>query len=173
MPTSDERREVAEAPPISCREAVRMHRTKAAFRAIREMVGMTQHALAQELGVEVRSVKRWESPDAPQMPPQDAWDVLDAALADQRQVVAYALGKVDEVAQQRGNYPHAVTLPYWTSQAAYDAGHVLEDGGDWRMANANSRLVAFALHERGIPVEWIGTSPVRRTEEGTTTHPDR
>lgn len=90
-------------------------------------------------------------------PPQDAWDVLDAALADQRQVVAYALGKVDEVAQQRGNYPHAVTLPYWTSQAAYDAGHVPEDGGDWRMANANSRLVAFALHERGIPVEWIGT----------------
>lgn len=138
-----------------------MSRTKAEFRAVRETVGMTQAALARELGVEVRSVKRWEHPDAPQVPPQDAWDVLDAALAAQRQVVAYALGKVDEVAQGRGDWPHAVTLPYWTSQEAYDAGHVPADGGDWRMANANSRLVAFALFERGIPVEWVTGSPAR------------
>lgn len=132
-----------------------MTRTKAEFRAVRETVGMTQAALARELGVEVRSVKRWESAAYPGYgAPQDAWDVLDEALAMQRRVVAYALGKVDEVAQQRGDWPGHVTLPYWTGQADYDARHCEPDGGDWRMANANSRLVAFALHERGIPVEW-------------------
>lgn len=136
-------------------------RTKAAFRATRETVGMTQHALARELGVEVRSVKRWESAAYPGYgAPQDAWDVLDAALAAQRRAVSFALGKVDEVAQGRGTYPGHVALPYWASQRAYDAGHVPADGGDWRMANANSRLVAFALHERGIPVEWADGATV-------------
>ena len=43
---------------------------KAEFRAMREMVGMTQATLADALGVEVRSVKRWESPSAPQVPPE-------------------------------------------------------------------------------------------------------
>lgn len=37
----------------------------------------------------------------------------------------------------------------------YRSPVMLDDGGDWRQANANSRLVAFALHERGIKVKWI------------------
>lgn len=137
-------------------------RTKAEFRAIRETVGMTQAALAAELVVEVRSVKRWESPTAPQVPPQDAWDVLDAALSAQRRGIAAALGKVDEVAQEYGSYPESVALPYWSSQDAYDEGHYVDDGGDWRMANATSRLLAHALHERGIRVEWSDGPTVPR-----------
>ncbi|WP_097677382.1 hypothetical protein [Olsenella urininfantis] len=90
--------------------------------------------------------------------------MLDAALAAQRQAVARALGRVDEAAQGRGGWPGHVTLPYWTNQAAYDEGHVPADGGDWRMANANSRLVAFALHERGIAVEWADGPTVPRAE---------
>lgn len=130
-------------------------RTKAEFRALRETVGLLQGDIARELGVEERSVRRWESPDAPQFPPQDAWDVLDDALEQQRKVVSFALGKVDEIAKQQGDYPHAVELPYWSSAKDYDNHHSADDGGNWRMANANSRLVAFALHERGIRVKWI------------------
>ena len=130
-------------------------RTLAEFRAIRETVGMTQGMLAAELGVEARSVRRWESPSAPQVPPQDAWDVLDYALTNQRHAVAAALGEVDRMAQERVAYPDHVTLPYWPSQAAYDVGHYVDDGGDWRMANATNRMLAYALHERGINVEWI------------------
>lgn len=129
-------------------------RTLAEFRAIRETVGMTQGMLAAELGVEPRSVRRWESPSAPQVPPQNAWDVLDYALDTQRQAVAAALGEVDRMAQERGAYPDHVALPYWPSQAAYDAGHYVDDGGDWRMINATNRVLAYALHERGIDVEW-------------------
>lgn len=137
-------------------------RTKAEFRAIRETVGMTQGALARELGVEVRSVKRWESPTAPQVPPQDAWDVLDAALSAQRRGIATALGRVDEIAKERGAYPKSVMLPYWTSQDAYDEGHYVDDGGDWRMANATNRTLAERLHERGIRVEWTDGPTVPR-----------
>lgn len=137
-------------------------RTKAELRATRETVGMTQGALARELGVEVRSVKRWESPTAPQVPPQDAWDALDAALDTQRRGIATALGKVDELAKERGAYPKSVMLPYWTSQDAYDEGHYVDDGGDWRMANATNRTLAERLHERGIRVEWSDGPTVPR-----------
>lgn len=103
----------------------------------------------------------------PPVPSSDDGAVLDAdALAMRAELAPAGTGagagaaEVDEVAQQRGAYPGHVALPYWASQRAYDAGHVPADGGDWRMANANSRLVAFALHERGIPVEWADGATV-------------
>ena len=137
-------------------------RTKAEFRAIRETVGMTQGMLADALGVEQRSVRRWESPTNDYVPPQDAWDVLDAALSAQRRGIATALGKVDEIAKERGTYPKSVMLPYWSSQDAYDRDHYVDDGGDWRMANATNRLLAHALHERGIQVVWSDGPTVPR-----------
>lgn len=137
-------------------------RTLAEFRAIRETVGMTQGMLAAKLGVEPRSVRRWESPTNDYYPPQDAWDALDAALDTQRRGIAAALGKVDEIAKERGAYPKSVMLPYWTSQDAYDEGHYVDDGGDLRMANATNLLLAYALHERGIRVEWADGPTVPR-----------
>lgn len=137
-------------------------RTKAEFRAIRETVGMTQGMLADALGVEQRSVRRWESPTNDYYPPQDAWDALDAALSAQRRGIAAALGKVDELAEEHGSYPKSVMLPYWSSQDAYDDWHYADDGGDWRMANATNRLLAHVLHERGIRVEWSDGPTVPR-----------
>ncbi|MDY5272513.1 helix-turn-helix transcriptional regulator [Tractidigestivibacter sp.] len=137
-------------------------RTLAEFRATREAVGMTQGMLADALGVQPRSVRRWESPTNDYMPPQDAWDALDAALSAQRRGIAAALGQVDETAQERGGYPRSVVLPYWSGQEAYDEGHYVDDGGDWRMANATSRILAYALHERGIRVEWSDGPTVPR-----------
>jgi DNA-binding transcriptional regulator YiaG len=140
-------------------------RTLAEFRAVRETVGMTQGMLAQALGVEARSVRRWESPSAPQVPPQDAWDVLDAALTNQRHAVAAALGEVDRIAQEQGTYPENAALPYWTSQEAYNSGHYTgADGYDWRMANATLRTLAYALHERGISVVWKDGPTVPRMD---------
>ena len=138
-------------------------RTLAEFRAIRETVGMTQGMLAEKLGVNPRSVRRWESADYDgYQPPQDAWDVLYDALDTQGQGIAAALGKLDEIVKERGTAPDSVMLPYWTSQEAYDAGHYVDDGWDWRMANATNRLLAHALHERGIRVEWSDGSTVPR-----------
>lgn len=139
------------------------NRTLAEFRAIRETVGMTQGMLAEKLGVNSRSVRRWESPDYDgYQPPQDAWDVLYDALDTQRRGIAAALGKIDEIVYERGAAPDSVMLPYWTSQDAYDEGHYVDDGGDWRMANATNRMLAERLHERGIRVEWADGPTVPR-----------
>lgn len=129
-------------------------RSKTEFRAIREIVGITQAALAKELGVEVRSVKRWESDAAPQQPPADAWAVLDDALTVQRRIVDYALAKVDEM-----DAP-AVRLPYWASPEDFadrstDAAlGVNLDAESFRRANANTRALAAILMAEGTPIIW-------------------
>lgn len=129
-------------------------RSKTEFRAIREICGITQAALAKELGVEVRSVKRWESDAAPQQPPADAWAVLDDALAVQRQVVDFALAKIDETGAP------AVRLPYWASPEDFadrstDAAlGVNLDAESFRRANANTRALAAVLMAEGTPIVW-------------------
>lgn len=131
-------------------------RAKAEFRALREMLGLMQKDVADMLEVNLRSVKRWESPASPEnTPPQEAWELLDELMEDQKQVIAFTLAKVDEIAQQQGNYPEQVTLPYWASQEEYDKYHSSDDSGSSREANATTRLVAYALAERGIKVAFI------------------
>lgn len=130
-------------------------RTKAEFWALRESVGMARSALANELGVQVRSVRRWESPGAPQRAPKDAWDVLDEAMAAQRRAVSDGLAKVDGIAAEQGCYPKAVSLPHWASGDDHDEFYSGPGLGDWRMANASMRVLALALLERGIQVKWV------------------
>lgn len=137
-------------------------RTKAEFRALREMAGITQQHLADELGVQVRSVKRWESPDAPQHAPQDAWDVLDEALREQQEAILAALSIVDEMTEKLGEAPRAIRLPYWASQEHYDA-HAsdsvmgmlgLMGGESYRQADATIRALAAILMTEGHAIEW-------------------
>lgn len=131
-------------------------RNKQEFKSLREQVGMSQADLALALDVSERSVKRWESIKYKEYnAPKDAWDILDDALKLQRQVVAAALGQVEEAAQTVGDYPESVKLVYWTSQDEYDKRHCIDDDGDWRQANATARIVSYALHERGIETDWI------------------
>lgn len=136
-------------------------RTKAEFRALREMAGITQARLAAILGVEVRSVKRWESGSAPQHPPADAWSVLDEAMEMQRVLIDIALDRVDETEDEIGAAPSEVVLPYWSSDAEYrecstDAALGIDGGSDgWRMANASSRALAAILRADGIAVRWV------------------
>lgn len=133
---------------------IEMERTKAEFRAVREMVGMSQQELADALEVKKLSVKRWERPDIDGYePPQDAWEVLDDARAMQRQVVDYAVGKAGSISTDMGGEPQAVQLPYWRTQDAYDAAHP-DDAGPVGCANANVRLVADRLESFGFEVRF-------------------
>lgn len=128
-------------------------RTKAGFKALRELVGISQKRLADELEVRVLSVKRWEREDNDWMPPQDAWDVLDAAREDQKQVVNFALKKIKEIESDAESTPGAVHLTYWRSAEDYDQAHPGE-GENWQMANANSRLVWHALTALGYACDF-------------------
>ena len=130
-----------------------MERTKAALKALRETVGMTQRDLADALGVEARSVKRWESAAAEgYRAPAEAWAVLEGARETQRQQVAYALEVVRGQAEKLGHAPDAVALTYYRDQAQYDACG--RDEGPYGVANANARAVAGALEREGVAVEW-------------------
>ena len=128
-------------------------RNKAALKALRETVGMMQRDLAEALDVDVRSVKRWESPATEgYRAPGDAWHVLENARETQRQQVAYALKVVREQEETLGHAPSAVALTYYRDQEQYDACG--RDVGPYGVANANARAVADALEREGYQVEW-------------------
>lgn len=134
-------------------EASKTVRTKAALKALRETVGMMQRDLAEELDVDVRSVKRWESPATEGYhAPDDAWLVLENARETQRQQVAYALKVVREQEEAQGHAPSAIALTYYRDQEQYDACG--RDSGPYGVANANARAVADALEREGYQVEW-------------------
>lgn len=142
-----------------------MIRSKSAFRAVRESVGMTQAALAAELGVQVRSIKRWESSEAPQEPPADAWEVLQKAYRDQLEIIQFALVKARELdAELPDGAERTVALPYWPDAETYGRHSTdsrLGVAGDWRMANASVRAAAILLRDRGYLVEFVNPGTYR------------
>ena len=131
-----------------------MGRTKAEFKAIRETVGMPQSILAELLGVNIHSVKRWERPDIEgYAPPQDAWDVLDRAREKQRWVVDTAVGKAHEIEETLGRAPDAIDISYWHGSAEYESANPGE-GRMYQMANADARLAAEKLESEGYHIRF-------------------
>lgn len=116
-----------------------MH-TKAELRATRERLGIPQSKLAEIAGVQVRSVKRWESPNAPQQAPADVWAYLGEMLKAQDKAVDDAVAS----ASQEELFP----LRYYADQDECPEGY-------WRAVNANSRAIAITLEALGFGVEWM------------------
>ena len=122
-----------------------MKHTKKNFKAMRELLGMSQQLLADLMQVDVRSVRRWESPKMEDYrPPEDAWDILERFHEKQNWIIDTTLSNLDEVEEQMEGKPRTVNLSYWASAEEYEAAHPGE-GKYWQMANANSRAVAVAL----------------------------
>lgn len=133
-------------------------RGKAEFRAMRETLGLTQQRLADELGVKVLSVKRWESPKYPQQAPDVAWDLLDALMDAQDEAVSTALEQVQSIEADQDAKPREIVLPYWSSQQDYIDHHYTEDDGSWTEANASSRRLACLLRWLGYDIRWVDGS---------------
>lgn len=128
-------------------------RTKADFAALRESVGLTQANLADDLGVQARSVRRWEQPGQEGYePPADAWDMLDSYADLQRQVVDHARETVMRTGEEAGHQPDQVVLTYWRSQEQYD--ELGRDEGWYGVANANARAAAAELARYGFKVRF-------------------
>ena len=136
-----------------------MQKTKANFKALRETVGMSQQYLADILGVNVRSIKRWENPKATDygVAPQDAWDVLEDARKAQKTIVEMGVKQVKQLEKRMSEESDAdlneVGLTYWFSENEYEKAHPGQ-GREWQMANANSRMVAFELEKLGYSVNF-------------------
>lgn len=126
-----------------------IERTKAGFRALRTMTGMSIETVAGQLEVNPRSVRRWEAPATGYSAPDDAWELLEGARAMQLAMVEDALDRIGP-ALDVGDDVH-VQLGLWRSQADYDAGG--RDEGSYLVANANTLAVAAALDATGVDVE--------------------
>ena len=133
-----------------------MRHTKENFRALREMVGISQGLLAKLLHVDVRSVKRWEDPNATayNVAPDDAWAILEKRLEIQNWAVDTALGKIPELdAMADGRELRAVKLTYYKSAEDCERAHPGEEDW-WEVNNATARRIAGVLMDAGVPVEF-------------------
>lgn len=117
-------------------------RTKAELRATRERVGLTQAKLAEAVGVQVRSVKRWESPDAPQQAPEDVWLYLGDLLKAQDEAVDAALEYAAKHPEELQKLRHVANQDECPEEY-------------WRVENATARAIAITLEAQGFGVEWI------------------
>lgn len=129
-----------------------MRKTKAAFRALRDECGMTQQDIADEAGVNIRSVKRWESPSFPEIePPDDIWAFV---LAARGALHEDARSIADQIAESVRGIEGArdVTLDYYRTQSDLDAAQ-LGTGIDEPVGytNARMRIVGHLLDRAEIP----------------------
>lgn len=123
-----------------------MEKTKANFRALRDMLGLSQQDVALAADVAVMTVKRWEKPGNAWLPPDDVWGWLLSCADMQASTVDAAL----EVACC--NPEGEVQITYYRSQEQYDA--LGQDDGPFGLANANSRMVAYRLMAAGREVSF-------------------
>lgn len=133
-----------------------MQRTKINFRALREMVGISQRTLADLLDVDVRSVKRWENPNATAYrgAPNEAWELLLRILNKQEGDVDEFLEFAADSGSIAGDIPRELAVPYYHDESDYEVGHP-GNGRFWQVANATSRRIAYALRDEGYPFSFI------------------
>ena len=131
-----------------------MNKSKAAFRAMRETIGITQQGLADLVGVKILSVKRWESPKYPQQSPDAVWDLLHELESEQIHTCHNALAVASKRLQNSTEDRECIEVPYWSSAADYESSRGSEEL-TWTEANANSRRLAVLLEDRGVSVQWV------------------
>lgn len=138
--------------------------SKADFRAMRELAGYSQQALADALNVNVRTVKRWEHENDSSEAPKDAWELLGNVVKTQLKAADYTLQIAIEQAEAHPAAVRKATLTYYRDQAMYD--RYGRDEGYFGIANANSRAAASELIHEGFMVEY------RYPTEGAITTPE-
>lgn len=133
-----------------------MARTTANAKAIRELCGVTQQAMADALGVRTMTVKRWEKGEPPIPDDALAW-LMEAASEHDRGVeeavssVLASAGAGDEVC-----------MTYYRSQEQADAAALPEKATDYRFANAVTRSAAERLKAYGYRVSFTYPGEERR-----------
>jgi len=122
-------------------------RSVAEFRAEREMCGLSLYDVAEELGVAVNTVKRWENPNY--FPPSPAaWRFIDREFDKHCDRVEEALR---QALAQSGDGP--VTVPWHRNNM-----HGVSDR-EVGMHNAVSRAVAESLMTLGREVTFRWSDP--------------
>ena len=121
--------------------------TKAAFRAMRETSGASQAALAEALGVNARTVKRWETPGQPE-PPHDAWCLVEAWHVDAVQGANWHVCRAEKL---RDDFHEAYILTLYRSQEEFDhaLAPILAQAPSYHWQDALAEARERAIAERG------------------------
>lgn len=120
---------------------------KAAFRVLRDTLGLTQEALADILGTDSGSVRQWEDITWACRPPETAWETVRNLREGQLLVINGAL----EAA--RANLG-CVDLIYYDDELEYAADDPVGSTQMWQYLNANTRLIAHELERQGCKVRY-------------------
>lgn len=124
-------------------------RSVAEFRAKREMAGLSTYDVAQELGVAMNTVKRWESPRY--FPPSPAaWRFIDRAYEQHRKRVAELVDKAIEQFDEETEKPIIIG---WSRNGKNTTGAQVGE------ANATAQGVAESLMSMGYPVRIVWADP--------------
>lgn len=130
-----------------------MGRSKADFKALRELCGLTHGDVASALGVRNLSVKRWENPNTEPgwyEPPQDAWDYLDE-MRERMEARADSMTLQAIDARDRSGSSE-VEVPYHRGRGEHNHDH---DGPEpVGFANAAARLAWLHLESEGFDVRF-------------------
>lgn len=127
---------------------------RAAFKALRERAGMSQQNVADALGTNIRTVKRWEHENYRYAVPDNAWGLLGSAMERQRASAARALDlAIKERDSAGGKDKSSVPITYYRDQAMHD--RFAQEPGPYGVANAEARATAGLLEDNGFDVEFV------------------
>lgn len=129
---------------------MKLFNTAANFRAMREICGVTQQQVADVLGVQIRTVKRWEKGEAPA--PDDALAWLRECAVEHTLGVRTEVGEIMASAEQG----EAICLTYYRTQGQADMDAELsgEKAGPYQFVNAVRRSVGERLTDMGYLVSF-------------------
>ncbi len=122
---------------------------KASFRALRDYLGVPLSFIAEELQVRIPSVRRWEMLDCDQMPPADAWALLEREKESQDAFVQRMLDLVRQTHQDK-NEP--VRCNYYLNQEDYIMRTEDDPALYFQMANAITLKQRQVLESEGYTV---------------------
>ena len=111
--------------------------------------------------VSERSVRDWESPTCPRLPPDEAWELLEGALRQQADLIDDAL---DELEGTRG----PVELPYWLGRGLYVRSMPCDGPfgeAAWQLENTAREALAAILEADGRQVRFVAATAPQDQKE--------
>ena len=126
-------------------------RTKANFRAMRELCGRSQGDVAEATGVDTKTVRRWETPERND-PPEDAWEYLEKEYARHIAFLKYIYNEAENLMDEHDDDPNDgyISIPYFRDQEQFDTKGGSE-GVDYERSNAVARAIAGVFTVLDIP----------------------
>ena len=153
-----------------------MEKTKANFRALREMLGYTQGELADLFDVSSYTVKRWERPDCEfNNPPDDAWDFLIRGFVELCEDAGNAVDSIMEMVEECDDDDLPVVLAYYRTQEDLDRFYNVPGykSRNFKFVNTITRTIATMLYDLDVPFEFVyKAEPTKHTvtdEDGNET----